>query len=277
MYDGESFNYGFWKQLAALQVRLISFSGRMHQHARRFGIESLPVQYFADPSPYPRRSREEKATVFFWDRGDLPHDVIARLFVPDQVSRFIYRGILGRKATEPSLLARNYRMEYVPSQLLPRDEYVRLVEAADVYVAPRRKEGIGLTFLEALAMGKCIVAYDDATMNEYITHGLNGFLFSDNGPFPLDLRKIRSMRAEIDKLRSDGYARWIEDTRAIPAFILRSPTKAQHATGCRLAWWGIVRLLCNVARGCSALARGDMEQIVGVIRSRLRRNVKNIR
>ena len=51
-----------------------------------------------------------------------------------------------------------------------------LYHLGDVYVYPSRLEGIGLTMAEALASGLPVITTDNAPMNEFVVHGLNGRL-----------------------------------------------------------------------------------------------------
>jgi glycosyltransferase involved in cell wall biosynthesis len=44
-------------------------------------------------------------------------------------------------------------------------------------MAPRRYEGIGMAFLEAMAMEMCVVAENQSTANEYILSGKNVILY----------------------------------------------------------------------------------------------------
>ncbi len=64
-----------------------------------------------------------------------------------------------------------------------------LYNLGDVYVYPSRLDGLGLTMMEALAMGLPVITSDNAPMNEFVKHGENGRL------------------VKIDKFvsRSDGY------------------------------------------------------------------------
>ena len=62
--------------------------------------------------------------------------------------------------------------------------YAPALRRAGIYFAPRLYEGIGISFLEAMAMGKAVVAPDNPTMNEYVTHNVNGFLYKPGGPAP---------------------------------------------------------------------------------------------
>ena len=57
-----------------------------------------------------------------------------------------------------------------------RQTYFHTTREANIYIAPRSVEGVGLTFIEALSRGSAVVAYDGPTMNEYIRHKKNGYL-----------------------------------------------------------------------------------------------------
>jgi glycosyltransferase involved in cell wall biosynthesis len=67
-----------------------------------------------------------------------------------------------------------------------REDYWDTLNQCNVYIAPRVTEGIGMSFLEAMAMGIAVAAADKPTMNEYISHGDNGFLFDMSNLQPLD-------------------------------------------------------------------------------------------
>ena len=67
-----------------------------------------------------------------------------------------------------------------------KEDFWRVLERANVFFAPRLVEGIGMSFLEAMARGQCVVAPDRPTMNEYILHGVNGLLYDPLNPQALD-------------------------------------------------------------------------------------------
>ncbi|MEP7293134.1 MAG: glycosyltransferase, partial [Chloroflexota bacterium] len=64
-------------------------------------------------------------------------------------------------------------VEVTPS----REAYWKLIEPANIVIAPRLHEGAGMVFLEQMARGCAVFANDAPTMNEYIEPGVNGFLF----------------------------------------------------------------------------------------------------
>ena len=60
-----------------------------------------------------------------------------------------------------------------------------------------------MSFLEALSMGKYIVANNDSTMNEYVTNNKIGFLINENIKNKIDIEKIwkfKSYRIKNSKL-----------------------------------------------------------------------------
>ena len=63
-----------------------------------------------------------------------------------------------------------------------RQDYLKYLNQANIFIAPRAAEGVGLSFVEALARGCAVFAYDAPTMNEYITHKADGFLFKERNP-----------------------------------------------------------------------------------------------
>lgn len=89
-----------------------------------------------------------------------------------------------------------------------REEMQRLIGQSAIYMAARPQEGIGMSFLEAMAMGKCVVASDDTTMNEYIVHGENGLLYDYKRPVPLKLYDIRRIQKNTIRYIKKGYLKW---------------------------------------------------------------------
>ena len=79
---------------------------------------------------------------------------------------------------------------------------------ANVYFAPRLEEGIGQTFLEAIRWGRCVVAADNRTINEYIIHGVNGLLYDtlsfQRQSISPSASRARTRRAPWDHRRSDS-------------------------------------------------------------------------
>ena len=105
------------------------------------------------------------------------------------------------------------------NDFLSREEYLSRIAACEIVVAPRRKEGIGMAFLEAMAMGKCVVAHNEATMNEYIKDGVNGILFDADRPIAITESRVLSVRSNIHATKEQLYEVWLEDMKKINSFV----------------------------------------------------------
>ena len=62
------------------------------------------------------------------------------------------------------------------SGILPLQEYRTLLNSIDVLCMPSKEEAFGIVFLEAMAMGKPIIAADMGGVPEFIINGRNGIL-----------------------------------------------------------------------------------------------------
>jgi glycosyltransferase involved in cell wall biosynthesis len=94
-----------------------------------------------------------------------------------------------------------------------------MLAKANIFISPRKKEGIGMSFLEALAMGMCIIANNEATMNEYLKNGENGYLFNLNNGQKINLSHWEEVRENSKKLATEGYGQWLKDKEKINNFI----------------------------------------------------------
>jgi len=85
-----------------------------------------------------------------------------------------------------------------------------------------------MSFLEAMAMGKCVIAPNVGTMNEYIISGINGVLYdidSDNNvkiipeALSLDYDSIQTMGQNARKSIELGYQYWLSKEKELVEFI----------------------------------------------------------
>jgi len=202
MYDNEWGSYWQWKRIAWSGIGVISFCDKITAHARRCGVTNiLDVRYFPDPAQLPRETGERNR-VFLWERGEFGKSLAERLFPQSE----------------------GYVLEIKSDgEFISRDEHLVRMSKCGIVIAPRRKEGIGMAFLEAMAMGKCVVANNDATMNEYIKNGKSGILFSCGDIKPIREEDVDAVRAQIGDYAVDMRARWIRDAAKINDFLARQP------------------------------------------------------
>jgi len=203
---------GFWARVAP-GARIIAFCRAVHEDAVRRGLDSAWFQFFPDPAAVAPTVAEDG--VFCWPRREefgwpllrrlLPAGYAGRLHLHDHPDPGCAPPVLpdaGDIAAHGITLSR-----WFPD----RAALDRLLAGFAVYVAPRLHEGIGMAVLEALARGQCVAAADRATMNEYITDGVNGLLFDPERPRRLDFTRAAALGARARELVGLGHVRWQRD------------------------------------------------------------------
>jgi len=238
--------YAGWKQAEWRRYRpwpFVSFSLELHRRLVRAGCRSLPVRYFPDVPMLPHGGIEPKGsaglTGIFWQRErriDWP--LVARVIGRLPIAKLYVRSLADPgQAAAPIPDADRARFGIVDLPWFDQpDDYLALLDEVDFFVAPRKYEGIGMTFLEALARGKTVIAADRPTMNEYISHGDNGFLFSTRFPRPLSsLGDPARLAAEIGRRNHTFAEEWREGGRLIVELVRtgRVPRTAGPTTNSR--------------------------------------------
>lgn len=201
----------------------VSFSLELHRRLVRAGCQSIPVRFFPEAvgqaAGTRRHAGEDGLTGIFWQRERrIDWRIVSRVLARLPVAKLYVRSLAdpGQAAAAiPVLDRRRFGIVDLPWFDRP-DDYLALLDEVDFFVAPRKYEGIGMTFLEALARGKTVIAADRPTMNEYIAHGCNGFLFSTRFPRPLaNLGDAERLATEIARWNRTFAADWKEGRQAI--------------------------------------------------------------
>ena len=201
--------------LASLRgVEWISFSRTLHQRLSGLGLPSQYLQFAPDPSKFPQVSWEKGARAYFWERvpAELDDRAVQGLLSGLGVGSLEVRRLgdaqfgQGQSAEAREKAERSWQN--------PQD-YIRQLANYNVYVAPRRFEGIGMTFLEAMAMGMCVVAENQSTANEYILSGENGILCGGDrthlfSPSPTSLSELERMGKAARESIGQIHRNWLE-------------------------------------------------------------------
>ena len=198
MYDNEWGSVWQWRRIAASGMGVVSFCEKVSAHARRCGVKNLlDVRYFPDPAALPQTAGDPKR-IFLWERGGVSREQAGKMFLASDGYELVVKGA---------------------NEFLPYAEYQARLASCGVVIAPRRKEGIGMAFLEAMAMGKCVVAHNDATMNEYIVDGESGILVDFAHPERIAPERVARARVGVGAAVARHRARWVEDAAKIVPFI----------------------------------------------------------
>lgn len=214
--------------LFANRARFFNFSLRLNEQIRLAGGKTQLLRYFPPAVPESELPRFDRLSAFFWQRR------------PDHGIDFAYvEKLLGHELDEFHVhnapdIPGSFRTEvpadapYAYSEsrwFADGREYNARLAKANVFVAPRVAEGIGMALLEAMAHGMLVLAHDAPTNNEYISNWLNGVLFNAHqAPAPM---AIRGQAAQMARLAwqtvVDGHKQWLASHQAILEWIDQAP------------------------------------------------------
>lgn len=226
MYD-HSGSWGIERWFPLRHTRIISFSTHLTERLRGWGFDVQGVQFFPEPMASPQWGDPTRA--FFWSRIEkINIGTITELLRASCVkSIHVHRSMDPGQAFLPPSSAIKERFTVTESEWFnSREELAKLIEACGIYLAPRLREGIGMSFLEAMAMGRCVIAPDLPTMNEYIQQGETGILDDPSRITPLALPDIRPIQERALACAKAGRLRWERDQANLIAWCEATPRKA---------------------------------------------------
>lgn len=223
MYDNTiDYKDIFWLNLR--DYKFINFSKVLHNKLRELNINSLYLQYaMIEHIKIEKQIEKEKYKLFFWQRRDeITWNELKKLINPLQIE-----SIHIHKAIDPNMTF------VMPSQedikyfnitfsdwFNTKEDYINKIKECDIYVSPRLYEGIGMSFLEAMALGKCVMAPNFPTMNEYIVHNKNGLLYDIKDLKILDLSKANELGFNAYQSVKNISNEWKSNKEKIIDFIL---------------------------------------------------------
>lgn len=108
------------------------------------------------------------------------------------------------------------------------EDYAEALLQANVFFAPRLYEGIGMAFLEALALGQCVVATDLPTANEYITSGVDGILFDPKHPVAVDFSQAEILGSAARRASERGREQWETKLPLLKKFLETAPVRPRR-------------------------------------------------
>ncbi|MDY0302373.1 MAG: glycosyltransferase [Candidatus Moranbacteria bacterium] len=220
MYDQSGrLDYSYWSDYRDLKIA--NFSSTLHKKLKKWGFDSIYVQYFPDLQKFIPGKKDE---VFFWQRlTNINISKIIKIFGKKDLKIHIHKAIdPDQKFMQPGKEDEDkFKITY-SEWFDTREEMWDVIKQKGIYIAPREYEGIGMSFLEAMAMGKAVVAVNNPTMNEYIEHGKNGYLYDLNNPREIDLSSIEEVQRNTHKYMQDGYKKWNQDKKRVIDFIKRA-------------------------------------------------------
>jgi len=221
MYDDTPLTREHWEKYRNFKV--FCFSSTLERLLVSYGIRAWGARYYPDPELYASVKRAGGLRGFFWPRTSrVTWDIVKNLMGDAQFDAFDLHWTpdIHGDLKPPADYARDEANGWsVTSWFRDHSEYLAELSKASVFFASRPAEGIGMSFLEAMAMGLCVVAPRGPTMSEYIEDGVTGLLYDIDDPRPLDLSKVEEIGAAARESCRSGRARWLGSMDALRAFI----------------------------------------------------------
>lgn len=220
MYDQSGrLDFNYWDQYRDLKI--LNFSKTLHNKLEKWGFESMRVQYFPKVKDFfPGKSNE----IFFWQRLEkINIKTIIALLKSEDNKIHIHKAIdPNQKFVEPTKKEEMKHSITYSKWFDTREEMQDLIKSKGIYIAPREYEGIGQSFLEAMSMGKAVIAVNNPTMNEYIKDGETGYLFNLGNLQEIDLETVAQVQENAYNYMKDGRKHWIEERKKIIDFVKKN-------------------------------------------------------
>lgn len=197
-------------------IKIICFSKVLFDYFSKISLKCAYWKCFLKPKEFSNYQSQGPYTFFFWQREkEINLDQIVEMIGEKNILKIIYKSEIGNQEHKKY----HFEIEKLPDWI-EKNEYEKKIIDSDFFIAPRRAEGIGFSFLEPMSFGKPVLAYNNSTMNEYIEDGVNGYLFKDDFQLKESLKSPKSLSLGIQRLSQNYYQKWSKERSQIAFFIL---------------------------------------------------------
>jgi hypothetical protein len=210
------------------QARFVNFSRRLHHRISALGGSSFLLRYYKPPAPERHLPDFTQLRGFFWRRA--PETGINLALVKQLLGASLDTLHVHDAPDNPDLDMREDFSIALPKISVTRStwfedpaEYERRLSAANVFIAPRPAEGIGMAMLEAMSRGMVVIAADQGVHDEYIANWVNGVLFNLHAPGAVTLT--------ADNAAALGRAAWHSVALGYDAYQAQIPRLFEFLNG----------------------------------------------
>jgi len=201
MYDNVVWNSKSWWNKLHKDLKIIAYSKKISDVSMQCGLETIRVQFFCNPKDFKKTDWNEGNKIFYWNRsGLLIKNDIEKICNQFNAKSIIFRNSLDFYSHDSQNISleekiNNTKVTCIDSYI-DHSKYMEFLSSCNIFIVPRMFEGIGLTFLEAMASGMFVISSDTPTMNEYISHKNNGVFL----PFKIYRRNYNRLITKIEDI-----------------------------------------------------------------------------
>ncbi len=217
MYDGLALNKIVRERYKCFNIKIVCFCKKVYDFFAGMWFDCFYIQYYFPSLTY--NVDYSKKKIFFWYRWNITWENVKTIIWDQKVEITI------KNNPDPWYKALNiseddikkYQITFQNKFFDTKEDYFEMFSQHSIFIAPRRQEWIWMSFLESMSMWQCVVAYDDATMNEYIIDKKNWILTKFNEEINLD--KYADIWRNTKKHYKIWLDKWSEDLESCIKFI----------------------------------------------------------
>jgi Glycosyl transferase family 2/Glycosyl transferases group 1 len=222
----------FWKRLR--KVKIICFSPTLRATCLTYGLHSYFIQYYPETS---KAADIGYATnrLFFWQRRPFPNWQTLTSILPVSQFEKIHHHI----AIDPGISnSPESAITPTPSEIQQKNfsqsiwfekkaDLIATLNKFNLFFLPREREGIGFSFLDAMANGMVPIGFNFPTYSEYVIDGINGFIVDKNQR--MDLPQLASIASNMRHYLQKGRINYQRSLEGLESFLFTPlpPTKLQ--------------------------------------------------
>jgi len=190
MYDSPHYPYGYswilWKIIEYFDIKVISFSKKITNQIKDKNINYISLK-FHKKTRYDKINK--KINIFFWNRGDVRISDWINAIDINLINKIYY---LNLDKIYPENIDKTLMEKFIiiKKKFLNRKSFLSLLRKCEIFISPRKKEGIGMAQVEALSMGKYLLGFRDATMTDYILNKKIGSFLDNNACNILEINNV---------------------------------------------------------------------------------------
>ena len=226
----------FWQSLK--HIKIVCFSSVLHANCLTHGLDSFFIQYFPEwielaPVGYCAKS------LFFWQRRVSPNWETVCSILPRSQFDYMHHHVAidpgfdfpAESLVHPDDSEISSGRAGSSTWFLTKAGLCEKLKRCNLFFLPREREGIGMSFLDAMATGLIPVGFDRATYNEYVVDGINGFIVDKKQR--LLLPNIRPIALSMKHYMVKGRKNYLRRLKGLESFVLK-PIKGPEARRCIL-------------------------------------------
>ncbi len=232
MYDNLDVSSGYWRKIKFLNLKILAFSNPVKYLCKKYGCNFLAAK-FGLKFIQNRKINSKKLRIFFWFRNNISfYDWIYK-FNSKDIAEIKYFNCPdpGRKSENiKENDKKKFKIKIINKPFMSKKKYINYIKNCDVFICPRKQEGIGMSFLEAISYGKYLVSYKDTTMDEYIKNEKIGTFFGDDFK-KIDFKTIKKNQNFRKIYANRIYSDWnLNKTKILNLFEKRNLRKYNNIT-----------------------------------------------